>query len=234
MLEAAQSGPSRSRGSSLIATTILVTVLGAAACRPEPAPLRENPEFVAREAENRAARELEASVKQMSAAEIASLEAAWKTNPEDLETLRKILIYYGPDFSGKDTRDQAAVIRARRPYILWLIEHHPDYDPRRMGWNAHIFPTNRDPLTDPEGYEAAKAAVGSARRKAQRQRANARQRRLVSRNARPAVGRADAASGATDLPCRRVVDRAWRSLCHHAAWLKRGDELQRDQVGQRD
>ena len=138
-----------------IVTTSLVTVLGTTACRPEPPPLRENPEYVARDAEFRAAGELETSVKKMNAADIAGLEAAWKNNPEDLETLRKILIYYAPDFSGKDPRDQAAVVRARRPYILWLVEHHPDHD-ARMAWTAQIFPTNRDPLTDPEGYEAAK------------------------------------------------------------------------------
>ena len=210
-------------------------VLGVAACRPEPAPLRENPEFVAREAETRAARELVASVKQMSAAEIAALEAAWKANPEDLETLRKILIYYGPDFSGKDTRDQAAVIRARRPYILWLIEHHPDYDPRRMGWNARHLPYQSRSADRSRGLRSGEAVVDqrTPRGPSVNARTLGNAAWFLETHDRP-LAEQMLLRGATDLACRRVVDRAWRSLCHRAARLKRGDELQRDQVGQRD
>jgi len=46
-------------------------------------------------------------------------------------------------------------IAARRPHILWLIEHHPENE-LAGDWAARIYPTSLDPLADPAGYEQAK------------------------------------------------------------------------------
>jgi hypothetical protein len=46
-------------------------------------------------------------------------------------------------------------IAARRPHILWLIEHHPESKLAGEG-GARIYPASLDPLADPAGYEQAK------------------------------------------------------------------------------
>jgi hypothetical protein len=86
--------------------------------------------------------------------QVAELEAAWKRNRDDLETLEKLLFFYEPDISGKRTSDDAMRIAARRPLILWLIEHHPDFEFHRQ-LAARIF-GHTDWLMDPHGYQAAK------------------------------------------------------------------------------
>jgi hypothetical protein len=126
-----------------------------AACRQEPPPLRENPEFLQSQERNQSRARLYESAKNMTPGQVAAAEAAWKANPDDLATLERILIYYGHDYSGKDTRDVARVVKARRPYILWLIEHHPGHEMAGT-WAARIFPWSGEPLPDREGYEAAK------------------------------------------------------------------------------
>jgi hypothetical protein len=52
--------------------------------------------------------------------------------------------------------NEDAVIAARRPLILWLIEHHPEHEMTRR-IESQIFATSRDWLPDPEGYQAARA-----------------------------------------------------------------------------
>jgi hypothetical protein len=86
--------------------------------------------------------------------EADALQAAWRRNPEDLETVEKLLFFYEPDISGKHTPDDPKKIAGRRPIILWLIEHHPDSELIRQ-IPGRIFPPG-DWLPDLEGYEAAK------------------------------------------------------------------------------
>ena len=86
--------------------------------------------------------------------QVAKLEAAWKQNREDLAILEKLLFFYEPDISGKQTPDDARKIAARRPLILWFIEHHPDFEFHRQ-LAARIF-GRTDWLMDPAGYEAAR------------------------------------------------------------------------------
>jgi hypothetical protein len=93
----------------------------------------------------------------MSWEEVAQLEATWRRNREDLETLEKLLYFYEPDISGKHSPDDPKKIAGRRPLILWLIEHHPDSELilGRPGLPGRIF-GRTDWLMDPVGYEAAK------------------------------------------------------------------------------
>jgi hypothetical protein len=78
---------------------------------------------------------------------VETLEGKLKRNPDDYTARRKLLVFYGPDFTGNVT--------ARRRHILWLIEHHPD-DPLAGSSEAHIFPKPPDPVPDPAGYAQAK------------------------------------------------------------------------------
>jgi beta-lactamase regulating signal transducer with metallopeptidase domain len=94
------------------------------------------------------------SVRAMTWEQIAELEAGWRRNPDDLETLEKLLFFYTPDISGKPSPDDAKKIAGRRPLILWFIEHHPDFEFHRE-LHARIF-GHTDWLMDPVGYEAAK------------------------------------------------------------------------------
>lgn len=89
--------------------------------------------------------------------QVAQLEAAWRRDREDLETLEMLLYFYEPDISGKHSPDDPKRIAGRRPLILWLIEHHPDSELvlGRPGLPGRIF-GRTDWLMDPVGYEAAK------------------------------------------------------------------------------
>lgn len=128
----------------------------AVACRQlakAPAPLRENPEYATQmrgQADNDAAKVARA----MNPQQVAALEASWKRNPEDLDALKKLLIFYAPDTSGKKIENADSLIAARRPLVLWLIEHHPDSD--LAGWNARIYSSPLDWLPDPAGYADAR------------------------------------------------------------------------------
>lgn len=140
-----------------LAPAILWTAMAAGpACDRAPAPLRENPDFLARQERQRAEQAVYESARRMTPERAAQVEAAWREHPDDLQALRQILIYYSPDAAGYDRRDATELTRARRPYVLWLIEHHPavDWFPRA---EVMIYRTGRDALADAEGYDLAKA-----------------------------------------------------------------------------
>lgn len=140
----------------LVATTCATAIFVAAACRQPPAPLMEDPAFAADRARLKAKEELVKTAQRMTPDQGAALEAAWRANPADLAALERLLIYYGPEFSGKEGPTDQQKIVARRPLILWLVEQHPE-DELARSWMARIFPSRRDPLADPIGYERVKA-----------------------------------------------------------------------------
>lgn len=125
----------------------VVAILAAAACKTQPAPLKNNSAKVAWTPSP--------SYRDLSPSEVADLEAALRRNPDDMESLKKVLGYYSPDFSGKPIADSAGKIAARRRYILWLIEHHPESS-LAGSFNANIYTTSKEPLADPAGYAQAK------------------------------------------------------------------------------
>lgn len=138
--------------------TAVVVVVACRAERPvaslEPLAREISPETAAqmREGERRAAAWKAAHA--MSWEQIAELESAWRRNRGDLAILEKLLFFYEPDISGAHTPDDAKKIAGRRPLILWLIEHHPDFEFHRQ-LPARIF-GRTDWLMDPVAYEAAK------------------------------------------------------------------------------
>src|SRR5262245_15833377 len=123
-----------------------VAIFLAVGCRPAPPvqPLHEDPPATIQQSE---ARDSYYEAGHITANEAAALEAQLKKNPEDFDARQKLLVFYGPDFTGN--------VAARRPHILWLIEHHPDH-PIAGSWEARIFPKAPDPVPDAEGYARAK------------------------------------------------------------------------------
>jgi beta-lactamase regulating signal transducer with metallopeptidase domain len=137
---------SASRKAALgIACTLAIVV--AAACRPQTkiVPLRDDPQEVAQRAHDKASQALAKSAIEMTANQVADLEAALARNPEDMTAREKLLLFYTAKSS----------IEARRNHILWLIAHHPESD-LADSREARIFPSQLDPLPDPAGYEQGK------------------------------------------------------------------------------
>jgi beta-lactamase regulating signal transducer with metallopeptidase domain len=118
------------------------------ACRQQLAatPLREDPEVTARYAQQKAQTQLYESARAMTAQQAAELDAAVRRNPEDLEATRKLLIFYAE--SGQKVLGWNETMAARRPHMLWLIEHHPESE-------LAVYRSLR-PQTDPQGYAEAK------------------------------------------------------------------------------
>jgi beta-lactamase regulating signal transducer with metallopeptidase domain len=140
------------------------------ACREKPqpaAPLQEDPKYVQLRAQQKADGDLYRAAHDMNAQQVADLEASLKKNPEDLAALKKLLEFYAPASErvpGEKDKwaprcaqvlGEKECIAARRPHILWLIEHHPDNE-LAGSWGARIYPTSLDPLPDPAGYAQAK------------------------------------------------------------------------------
>jgi beta-lactamase regulating signal transducer with metallopeptidase domain len=102
---------------------------------------------------------------ELSPQEVLDLEASLEKNPEDLTTRMKLLNFYRRVFSGKKVDGLEKMIAARRPHILWLIRHHPEYpdygkplelvnniSKRTSEFSAILL----DPIADPAGYAEAK------------------------------------------------------------------------------
>jgi thiol-disulfide isomerase/thioredoxin len=81
----------------------------------------------------------------------ATAEQSLRANPEDLMTRLNLLFFYQMNTGGLAEKD---IVLARRPHILWLIEHHPDQPTLIIGATI-LSKSGRHP--DPEG--AASAAV---------------------------------------------------------------------------
>lgn len=80
----------------------------------------------------------------------AMLEDRLKANAEDHVARYRLLGYY--QFTAPAEIGPARAITARRPHILWLIEHHPDSEAADAP-EARLDPTE-GPLADPDGYAA--------------------------------------------------------------------------------
>ena len=129
----------------------------AAGCRQPapPAPLLPNPDSNRSDpAREKYAASFNAAAG-MTLEDAVALEAEWNRNPEDLDALQRLLIFYRPDFSGKPVPNADRVIAARSRLILWLVAHHPDA-PLAHSIHARIFAEPSEWLRDVEGYEAAK------------------------------------------------------------------------------
>ncbi len=140
------------------------------ACRQQlapPAPLQEDPKRAEELAQQKARSDFYQAATEMTPQQVAELEVTVKNNPEDLVSLEKLLMFYAPiskEVKGEKGRwapicaqviGEKECIAARRPHILWLIDHHPEH--KMAGeWGVRIFPTSLDPLPDLSGYAAAK------------------------------------------------------------------------------
>jgi beta-lactamase regulating signal transducer with metallopeptidase domain len=99
----------------------------------------------------------ERSARRMTWDEAAALTAEWQRNPENLAALERLLYFHQPNMSGPPSPDDARHAVARRPLVLWLIEHEPD------SWVAQmlvqvpevLFATPLDWLPDPASLAAA-------------------------------------------------------------------------------
>jgi hypothetical protein len=155
---------------ALVATGCATAIFIIVACRQQPksvAPLQEDPKFAEQQAAQKARSDLYRAAHDMSAQQVAELEASLKKTPDDLGTLEKLLMFYAPvseavkGDKGKWAPICAQVIgekeciAARRPHILRLIAQHPE-SKLAGDWGARIYPTSLDPLTDPAGYAEAK------------------------------------------------------------------------------
>jgi hypothetical protein len=132
-----------------------IAIAAGIACRPQPAPLKPDPRVAARYAGDRAEQEALEAARNLAPAEVERLRDRWTANRADIATLKTLLQHYGPDVSGAKQTDAEERIAARRPLILWLIEHRPE-DPLVNTIEARIFATGRDWLPDREGFDAAR------------------------------------------------------------------------------
>jgi hypothetical protein len=138
-----------SRGQTVVLTLSCVAVIVAAiACRQkiEAEPLKPDLTLADRLATQQARQAAYDAARDMTVQDVADAEARVKSNPDDLDTRRKLLWFY--DVSGQRVLGWNAMIAARRPHVLWLIEHHPDVDMAVARWVT--------PKTDPIGYAEAK------------------------------------------------------------------------------
>ena len=155
---------------TVVAVSCGLAIFLIVACRrqaPPPAPLQRDPQYVQLEAQQKAMGDFWRAARDMNRQQVADLEASLKTNPENLDALNKLLEFYAPVsenvLGAKDNWapicaqviGEKECIAARRPRILWLIEHHPE-NKIAGEWGARIFPTAQDPLADPTGYAQAK------------------------------------------------------------------------------
>lgn len=155
---------------AVVAISCALAIFLIVACRRQlqpPAPLQKDPQYVQLEAQQKADSDFYRAAHDMNRQQVAELEASLKTNPEDLVALKKLLEFYAPisdRVPGEKDKwapicaqviGEEECIAARRPHIIWLIEHHPE---NKMAgeWGARIFPTTLDPLADPTGYAQVK------------------------------------------------------------------------------
>ncbi len=153
----------------VVALSCAVAIFVVVACRRQAAPaaaLKEDPAYVAQQAQNKERVEFERSARDMTAPQVADLEATLQKNPEDLMARKKLLTFalpFGvrvPGEQGKWAPKCAQVIgndpciTLRRSQILWLIEHHADSD--ALGDSLGRIPPGGAHLNDAEGYAEAK------------------------------------------------------------------------------
>jgi len=132
----------------LLACGCLAVVAVAVACRQkvEAQPLKPDSRFVDLYATQKARQEFREAAQRMTRQEVAEAEARLGMNPEDLETRRKLVLFY--DLSGQRVLGWNQMVAAKRPHVLWLIDHHPELDIAAA--------RGITPALDPVGYAEAK------------------------------------------------------------------------------
>ena len=139
-----------------LALSCALVIIGVVACRDLAAPpLKDRTPGRAEQARRTEEQSREAFEKAacgMTPQQVAEAEAAWRNNPDDLTTAKKLLIYYASDPAGLVCDDKAKPAAARRPIILRLIEHHPE---AVLTWQADPRIYTIDRTADPDGYEQA-------------------------------------------------------------------------------
>ena len=141
----AYSPMSRARKAVVALACATAIVLGVACQRSVP-PLRPDPEVAARLASQKALGEKYAAARAMTMEQVTALEAVVAKNPEDLDARERLLVFYSA--SGQKAMGWNEMVAARRPHLLYMIEHHPESE--RAMW-----PMKRS--LDPVGYAQARA-----------------------------------------------------------------------------
>lgn len=131
------------RRASVAAGCALVLLL-AVACQQQISaePLRPDPEVQKQIDANRARAERHKAAVAMTVEEAAALEQSLETNPDDVETREKLIIFY--DQAGKVTWEEK--LAGMRRHGLWRLENLPDTD---------LWIPNISKRYDPEGYAQA-------------------------------------------------------------------------------
>ena len=131
---------------AVIAVACTVAIVLGVACQRQVAALAEDPEVAQRLAKQKAASAEYKAAVEMTAEQVAVLEAVVAGNPDDLGATRKLLVFYRE--SGQKVLGWNQMVAARRPHLLRLIERHPESD---LTW----WPMKRS--LDPVGYDLARA-----------------------------------------------------------------------------
>jgi hypothetical protein len=153
------------RRKAAVAITCAAAIFLVAACQPSRETLVAKAEARARQVKQsaqsaaywKADRDLRRSASEITPAQAAAMEAALPTNPDDLETRKKLLTYHiyfamqresGPD---KAERITSAIRRD----ALWIIEHHPE--DRVAANNAAFWLRSGDNGPDTASYARARS-----------------------------------------------------------------------------
>jgi beta-lactamase regulating signal transducer with metallopeptidase domain len=136
-------GPARWCALILLSAAIIVPGI---ACQRQPPPLRENPELQAQFERDRVRNARYEAAKKLTLEEARELEAKVLENREDLELTNELLYFYLS--SGTKVMGWNAMVAARRPHLLRLIERHPDSNYTRWPIPRRL---------DPDGWDQARA-----------------------------------------------------------------------------
>ena len=133
---------------AMVAFGCVAAIVIVVACRQQvtAAPLKEDPEVTANLERQRARGDFQKAATSMTKVQVAELEGAVRKSPEDLESRRKLLTFYF--WSGQKVLGWNETVAAKRPHVLWMIEHHPEDELATAMQLA--------PRLDPVGYAQAK------------------------------------------------------------------------------
>ena len=137
-----------SRTRRIVLTTACVAAIGfGIACRQTVPPLTPDPAITERLAKQKAEGEKWDAARSMTLDQVKELETQIAKNPEDLDARKRLLTFYQQ--SGQRLMGWNAMLAARRPHVLYMIEHHPETE-----WWAS-WPLKR--AYDEDGYAKARA-----------------------------------------------------------------------------
>jgi beta-lactamase regulating signal transducer with metallopeptidase domain len=132
---------------ALVALSCAAAVFVAAACREQSiyaVELKPDPQNSAMLAKQKTGEAFNRAARNLDARQVEDLEAAVRRNPEDLETRKKLMIFY--QASGRKVLGDQKTVAAFWAHRLWCIQHHPD----------DICASLAEPLSEPAGYQDAK------------------------------------------------------------------------------